>query len=884
MFVIISMYSHNLFSQQNNCFIEEGWHLENESVSASGIPADYSGRLEIAGTVIIDRHQYFRNCQIYMHPLSKILVSGGAHLEVIIGTTIEACGDVMWHGIGVNPLGQLTFHDATIKDAVNAITAMYSSKIGVSYSTFDRNSIAINIPGPQIPYTVNLTVPLSYNKFLATEPLKYPSTGGLTTGIVVTGGLTVSKENIFSGLHTGIIANCNYLTVEQSGFFNSNGDGETGVGINASDLTLITKGCQFTNLATGIVGRRCGGFIEENVVWDVEIGFAFKFGSPNGTLTIRKNTKFAASGVGIQVEASNDMRGLLISENKIISNNVGPGVTFFGISIFAATVRNNARITNCTIRISEGVGIGILVGSCAGVTVDNCTIDCLTGAVTSFGGIEVQGGWENTFRENTIYGPAVGPASIDSKGISLWATSNNKLLCNTTNNTKVGMYVRDYCGVSPLVNNRFGIHSVGLQLNRMGIIGDQNHHFNQWQGNYSPDLGALHEAFSNQPFVNLSRFRVHTNYSGFYPTPVIPDLQYNGVVWFEVVNVQIDITDCNGTITGLTGPDDSLFLAINDDEIYQAPGEEAQLFQVQGHLYKYLLNNPGYYGEHPEFTSFFESHSASNINAFLELVEGIDSLFELPQSTTDSIEAGLDSLYEKLTGIETHVSLYESLPQDSIASWTEQFLQLQNDATGIARSIPLACDAVFALVPGKIQELQAKNEAIEPEGDHEIFEKEINAIWLSTVAQGNVDFSGVQLTVIECIAAQCPSTKGNAVFRARALYSMAYPVHEPFMDDCDPPAPRMGTPLNQDTRQPVGLIVSPNPARGSLSLVFDTPAASQQTLSLTAIAGNRIRNWEIAADTKSVQLEVGDVPEGIYYLSISEKGKTLHVQTIVLIR
>lgn len=63
-------------------------------------------------------------------------------------------------------------------------------------------------------------------------------------------------------------------------------------------------------------------------------------------------------------------------------------------------------------------------------------------------------------------------------------------------------------------------------------------------------------------------------------------------------------------------------------------------------------------------------------------------------------------------------------------------------------------------------------------------QKQVNDIYLGTVAKDVGIFTPAQATQLFAIANQCPMLGGNAVFRARALYSL--------IDDTQKSSPRRG--------------------------------------------------------------------------------------------
>jgi PKD repeat protein len=75
-------------------------------------------------------------------------------------------------------------------------------------------------------------------------------------------------------------------------------------------------------------------------------------------------------------------------------------------------------------------------------------------------------------------------------------------------------------------------------------------------------------------------------------------------------------------------------------------------------------------------------------------------------------------------------------------------------------------------------------------------------------------------------------------------------------------------PANEDGQ----ILVYPNPAENEVNIVFIKPVNKKTYLSLYSITGQHLSIWQMEADTKQIQLDVGQYSTGIYWLKIGDEN------------
>jgi subtilisin-like proprotein convertase family protein len=76
------------------------------------------------------------------------------------------------------------------------------------------------------------------------------------------------------------------------------------------------------------------------------------------------------------------------------------------------------------------------------------------------------------------------------------------------------------------------------------------------------------------------------------------------------------------------------------------------------------------------------------------------------------------------------------------------------------------------------------------------------------------------------------------------------------------------------TKAPIGNLgfsLAPNPADDLLRLTLPEPLASDAVISMFNTAGQRVRSWTLAAGNNSISLQINDLPDGVYAVSMENE-------------
>jgi hypothetical protein len=88
------------------------------------------------------------------------------------------------------------------------------------------------------------------------------------------------------------------------------------------------------------------------------------------------------------------------------------------------------------------------------------------------------------------------------------------------------------------------------------------------------------------------------------------------------------------------------------------------------------------------------------------------------------------------------------------------------------------------------------------------------------------------------------------------------------------------TTVAENILNPVQVVVFPNPASELINIEFDTPTDGEISLFLLDTQGKLVKTEKIEAATTNKQINMQDLPSGIYYLRLT-KGKLVNVYKVV---
>jgi hypothetical protein len=86
--------------------------------------------------------------------------------------------------------------------------------------------------------------------------------------------------------------------------------------------------------------------------------------------------------------------------------------------------------------------------------------------------------------------------------------------------------------------------------------------------------------------------------------------------------------------------------------------------------------------------------------------------------------------------------------------------------------------------------------------------------------------------------------------------------------------------IEENIVDPVSVTVFPNPTSAIVNVGFDTPTDGEMTLFLLDAQGKLVKTDKIESATTNKQINMQDLPAGLYYLRLT-KGKLVNVYKVV---
>jgi hypothetical protein len=163
-------------------------------------------------------------------------------------------------------------------------------------------------------------------------------------------------------------------------------------------------------------------------------------------------------------------------------------------------------------------------------------------------------------------------------------------------------------------------------------------------------------------------------------------------------------------------------------------------------------------------------------------------------------------------------------------------------------------------------------------------EKKVNEIYLATVAKDVFEFTTDQMQELYAIASQCPLAGGQAVYRARSLYSLA--DKNTFFNNfaiCEAAGYAMRKP--EKTKSKLGanqIKIYPNPANESATLEYNLPGVDEVQLTLMGITGQLIKVEIIKGDKGWHTFSTKDMKPGAYQYKVSSSTGNTFGKLIII--
>ena len=306
---------------------------------------------------------------------------------------------------------------------------------------------------------------------------------------------------------------------------------------------------------------------------------------------------------------------------------------------------------------------------------------------------------------------------------------------------------------------------------------------------------------------------------------------------------------------------------------YSAPFADYQNHQGGRMLYRKLMENPQLLGLHTTVDAFYSAASSGILGQLYDVEEQINALYNVDPTLQTQIDNYSNDIDQLNADIEAVVVQYyattDPIVQQSLAQQRDSLQQLLDAAlTGLINALAQADTARYTKADIAI----ADNTAINAVSVLEVNEKQVNDVYLNTIAKDIFEFTSAQESTIAAIAGQCPLEGGHTVYLARTLYDYIKGEHIVYDDEvlCAPGVQgNQGKAVTTFTGEGITSIY-PNPTDGVLYVVLNSEGRADTYLRIVDIYGRIVMEQKVASNGKQVKLEVHTMPAGMYSVQLMQ--------------
>lgn len=567
-------------------------------------------------------------------------------------------------------------------------------------------------------------------------------------------GSNVYNKNSFFDLNNGIILknsgihiyNANFESIHSDGFFT---DDYMGSAIYADDNStptintlnpLYVDGINFIggysyplvtmkNCDYGVYANNAQSIINTVKMENMSTGVFTK-----GLINLKKswigNCYIEGNAVGINYLLNPGALSLVASKNTIYSTTSKAKCITAG-----ETAWGNTELEIADNQLFDMGKAGIEVSFFKFPIVKDNTITAYSTLNPEFSGITMSNCNHASVACNNILGGGKNASNSNNHGIRFIETSESNLDCNTIDNTTKGIGFYGSCGSTYMRDNKMRNHNIGLFVHSTGVTEPHAYKGNQWLGSFmAPDYGARNDNTS-LALGGANNFTVDdTGQPQYLPSldPLTP------ATWFQ--NISGQNYSCSSVICdpkknqSAQNSSLSVELAIADGSYVTSEFTSESIDLAKQYLYSKLQKEAALRAQFPSFQAFYTAHqntsieNLQNTETSIESITQYTSYFTTVIKTADSLLNSLnDSLY-KLDSLNTSLSAADSLIDSAIIVIKTQISTLQN-------VIQQAYIARESQVSAQVNTAIAENSLIQSNKLVEQNEKQVNSVYLETVAQ-----------------------------------------------------------------------------------------------------------------------------------------------------
>lgn len=840
-------------------------------------------------------------------------------------------------------------NNSFVRDAYYGVLGRLGSRIGVSNTTFDNNFIGIAGNGGlangmfsslgsfyQNGSAYFNTFKSSGNKLKAPYTnigsgewgLPAPTIGQYGyAGIYLNGiGSTWTVQGVWDNLLNGIVVYNNNLIVQNPSAFtdmyyqSGYGSSSTGNGIYAKGSTgldtipaysLVVNGHKpseayvfFMNVNAAVQADCVNTDVHGSAISNSLAGIIAQNNRRGYTSIRQNNIQSLLYGVGLQ---NNDPYYQQWVDSNIVTMTVsfGVGAIYDNETTQQPYSSNSASgITNNTVYVQPRSGSyakGIQVVAAWKQNVEGNKVYIYDNGKTQ-AGVEMQGCGEYLVKNNAISGAGYNSGNniYYPAGVSINGSNNNGVnqICgNITNNTYSGLLMSGQnTGITWFVNNTFQNHYNGLWV-KDGAIVPQIAFFgsipsrNIFIGPNYTNKAAIHYDISAA--LNQKIYFPDGTPAGTSPgyLPVSGKLQPSSG-WFS--STSNTLSSCCGVTCKNDGSEEGELSALSafqhsvaSKTLHYPLYNVEQQWQAEDNLYNSMRGNSALRSVSSLSQNFF---SEKDISSSGKLARLRDKATEFEQN--NPYVATIGDLQESKQAL-----LYALISADSALANANTEIERERAQTQVntlreqieesSRQIGQLGSGLAGYLKEKAVELLGNNAQITAKNRVPQNEQLFNDVWLHTKFQNRMQFTPQQVQTLEYLAFQCPLQGGQAVYKARSLYSA---VKDTIFDDGQLCAVaeksyKTASTNKQPADRAMSMFIYPNPAANTVYVTVTGVVSEDIQVEWMDALGRMVRNDKLSATestAKTYMLETNSLQNGVYQFVAKQGAATIYTQKVVI--
>ncbi len=732
-----------------------------------------------------------------------------------------------------------------------------------------------NMSNGIINYKTKMNV--EFCKFENIQPAGFYSGGTLSTN-------TVS----FNGSAIFTFAHKSNAQLTQKGHF----IGQTGVP-------------SFIDCRYGIFADRCKVVSEHNIMQGMTNAYRVQLNKHD--IFIRHNN-IDSHRDAIQLLLNDGSPNVVVYDNDIVFGNSDAGQNYCGIRVNEVlTSAANSRINYNRINFRPGATAattGIFTNATNGWIITNNDVE-MDDNEYNLEGIFMAGCDFNIASCNFVEGSGYYHVDIpwhhQAAIVNLMGESP-VIGCNFTDQTNNGIYVLGpVSGTSRIQGNDFNEHYFGLRYSLNAYTDNQYRLGNKWHQqavNPGPPIGGGfgYMARHDNDLIDVQQDFHTANSTTSGPPWLLP--HHAPTNWFK----QEAGSNFNCEDTDIATPEPEAYcdefpvdcpqcrtdmdIRIASDSISNDPYTDETLWMLQKSLYYKLDNNSSLLTDSLMNAFYYEMQSTSipdfkMVDDGKKLLAQNDSLYlATMQYHSNQIKLNNDlallQLDNFITGIESG-----SLNQSALSAIGTYQIGLSNwMQTGDSLVTITETNHISLINP-----VESSNSQVTATSVIEINEREVNSIYLATIAKGIYTYSPSQIIALTAIANQCPLSGGKAVFQARSLLTLTGQIiRYNDREICGAAGILIRQQQVSQIKSESGFKLYPNPANERVTIEYQFQDKGNYRLHLFNTLGKKEGEVSLDGLNGSTSFGTSHLPPGLYYYRVLSQSTNYNSGKFLIIR